>query len=58
MHAVIIEVSSHIMAISRADASRFEMAVFLNLGRDYLDSHRNVEEYFEARAVLLTPGRT
>ena len=57
-HAVAIEVSSHAMAMSRADALKFEVAAFLNLGRDHLDFHRNMEEYFEAKAALFTPGHT
>ena len=54
-HAVAIEVSSHAMAMSRADALKFEVAAFLNLGRDHLDFHHNMEEYFEAKASLFTP---
>lgn len=53
-----IEVSSHAMAMSRADALKFEVAAFLNLGRDHLDFHHNMEEYFEAKAALFTPGHT
>ena len=56
--AVAIEVSSHAMAMSRADALKFEVAAFLNLGRDHLDFHHNMEEYFEAKAALFTPGHT
>ena len=57
-HAVAIEVSSHAMAMSRADALKFEVAAFLNLGRDHLDFHRDMEEYFEAKASLFTPEHT
>ena len=53
--AVAIEVSSHAMAMSRADALKFEVAAFLNLGRDHLDFHHSMEEYFEAKASLFTP---
>ena len=53
--AVAIEVSSHAMAMSRADALRFDVVAFLNLGRDHLDFHRDMEEYFEAKASLFTP---
>jgi UDP-N-acetylmuramoyl-L-alanyl-D-glutamate--2,6-diaminopimelate ligase len=31
--------------------------VFLNLGRDHLDFHRDVEDYFAAKASLFTPER-
>ena len=30
------------------------MACFLNLGRDHLDFHRDVDEYFAAKATLFT----
>ena len=56
--AVAIEVSSHAMAMARVDAIRFEVAAFLNLGRDHLDFHHTVEEYFEAKASLFTPEHT
>ena len=53
--AVAIEVSSHAMAMSRVDALKFAVVAFLNLGRDHLDFHHNMEEYFEAKASLFTP---
>ena len=46
------------MAMARVDAIRFEVAAFLNLGRDHLDFHHTVEEYFEAKASLFTPEHT
>ena len=56
--AVAIEVSSHAMAMSRADALNFEVTAFLNLGRDHLDFHSSMEDYFEAKASLFTPEHT
>jgi UDP-N-acetylmuramoyl-L-alanyl-D-glutamate--2,6-diaminopimelate ligase len=35
----------------------FDVAAFLNLGRDHLDFHKDVEDYFAAKASLFTPER-
>jgi UDP-N-acetylmuramoyl-L-alanyl-D-glutamate--2,6-diaminopimelate ligase len=53
--AVAMEVSSHALAMHRVDGTRFAVAVFTNLGRDHLDFHASVEEYFQAKARLFTP---
>lgn len=55
--AVAVEVSSHAMALRRVDALPFDVVGFLNLGRDHLDFHRSLEEYFQAKARLFEPGR-
>ena len=55
--SVAVEVSSHAMALNRVDALPFDVAGFLNLGRDHLDFHHTLEEYFEAKSRLFEPGR-
>jgi UDP-N-acetylmuramoyl-L-alanyl-D-glutamate--2,6-diaminopimelate ligase len=55
--SVVMEVSSHALALHRVDGTRFDAAVFTNLGRDHLDLHHTVEEYFQAKARLFQPGR-
>ena len=55
--AVALEVSSHAMALDRVDAIAFDAVGFLNLGRDHLDFHATMEDYFEAKAKLFEPGR-
>ncbi len=55
---IAMEVSSHAMALHRADAIRFSVAGFTNLGRDHLDFHHTQEQYFEAKAALFTPEHT
>ncbi|MEZ5086144.1 MAG: UDP-N-acetylmuramoyl-L-alanyl-D-glutamate--2,6-diaminopimelate ligase [Tessaracoccus sp.] len=55
--AVALEVSSHALALQRVDAIAFDVVGFLNLGRDHLDFHRDVQDYFEAKARLFEPGR-
>lgn len=49
---VVMEVSSHALVEHRVDAIRFEVAAFTNLGRDHLDLHGTMEEYFRAKASL------
>ncbi len=55
--ACAMEVSSHALVMGRVDGVVFDVAVFLNLGRDHLDFHDGVEEYFAAKASLFTPQR-
>jgi UDP-N-acetylmuramoyl-L-alanyl-D-glutamate--2,6-diaminopimelate ligase len=50
-----MEVSSHALVQGRVDGFRFDVAVFLNLGRDHLDFHHDLEDYFLAKAALFTP---
>src|SRR5688500_9000067 len=52
-----MEVSSHALVLGRVDGVVFDVAVFLNLGRDHLDFHRDVDDYFAAKASLFTAER-
>ena len=52
-----MEVSSHALVLGRVDGVVFDVAVFLNLGRDHLDFHKDVEDYYQAKAGLFTPER-
>jgi UDP-N-acetylmuramoyl-L-alanyl-D-glutamate--2,6-diaminopimelate ligase len=56
--AVAMEVSSHALAYGRVDGVRFDTAVFTNLSQDHLDFHKDMEDYFQAKASLFTPQRT
>lgn len=55
--ACAMEVSSHALVLGRVDGVVFDVATFLNLGRDHLDFHADVEEYYTAKASLFTPER-
>ena len=57
VQACAMEVSSHALVMGRVDGVRFDVAVFTNLGRDHLDFHADVEDYFRAKASLFTPER-
>jgi UDP-N-acetylmuramoyl-L-alanyl-D-glutamate--2,6-diaminopimelate ligase len=50
-----MEVSSHALVKRRVDGFAFDVGVFLNLGRDHLDFHRDLDDYFDAKARLFTP---
>ncbi len=53
-----MEVSSHALVMRRVDGVVFDLAVFTNFGRDHLDFHHTVEQYFAAKADLFTPERS
>jgi UDP-N-acetylmuramoyl-L-alanyl-D-glutamate--2,6-diaminopimelate ligase len=55
--ACAMEVSSHALVLGRVDGVVFDVATFLNLGRDHLDFHADLDDYFAAKASLFTPGR-
>ena len=55
--ACAMEVSSHALVMGRVDGVVFDVAVFTNLGRDHLDFHADVDDYFAAKASLFTPER-
>jgi UDP-N-acetylmuramoyl-L-alanyl-D-glutamate--2,6-diaminopimelate ligase len=52
--AVVMEVSSHALALGRVSGIRFDLAIFTNLGHDHLDFHKSQEEYFSVKARLFT----
>jgi UDP-N-acetylmuramoyl-L-alanyl-D-glutamate--2,6-diaminopimelate ligase len=55
---VVMEVSSHGVALRRVAGMRFAGALFTNLTRDHLDLHGSMEEYFAAKREVfyLTEG--
>lgn len=50
--SVVMEVSSHALALHRTDGVPFRAAVFTNLGHDHLDFHKTMEKYFLAKKKL------
>ncbi|MBD2069932.1 UDP-N-acetylmuramoyl-L-alanyl-D-glutamate--2,6-diaminopimelate ligase [Leptolyngbya sp. FACHB-671] len=50
----VMEVSSHALAQGRVMGCPFEVAVFTNLTQDHLDYHRDMEDYFSAKALLFS----
>ena len=51
----VMEVSSHALAQGRVLGCPFEVAVFTNLTQDHLDYHKDMEDYFQAKALLFSP---
>jgi len=65
VRGVAMEVSSHALALARADGLAFDVAVFTNLTQDHLDFHGTLESYrlakrrlFELLAESPKPART
>lgn len=50
----VMEVSSHALAQGRVKGCSFEVGVFTNLTQDHLDYHRDMEDYFQAKALLFS----
>ncbi len=51
---VIMEVSSHALALGRVAGIEFDVAVFTNLTQDHLDFHGTMEAYAQAKQSLFT----
>lgn len=49
---VIMEVSSHALALHRTDGIHFRVGIFTNLTEDHLDFHKTMTEYCDAKALL------
>ena len=54
----VMEVSSHALAQGRVASCPFEVAVFTNLTQDHLDYHKDLDDYFAAKALLFSPDFT
>ncbi len=52
--AAILECSSHALVLERLAGCSFDVAIFLNLSRDHLDFHGDMDDYFEAKTRLFT----
>lgn len=60
MEYVVMEVSSHALALQRVAGCEFDAAVFTNMTQDHLDFHKTFENYLNAKArlfdLLTAPG--
>ena len=52
--AVVMEASSHGLALGRCNEVDFDIAVFTNLTRDHMDFHESEEDYRNAKAKLFS----
>lgn len=49
---VVMEVSSHSLALDRVAGCHFDIAIFTNLTQDHLDYHKTMENYRAAKGLL------
>lgn len=49
---VVMEVSSHALALGRVAGCRFAVAGYTMFGTDHLDFHADLDDYFNAKAML------
>jgi len=54
--SLVMEVSSHAIALGRVAGIVFDVAVFTGLSQDHLDFHGSMEDYFSTKAALFTPA--
>lgn len=55
---VVMEVSSHSLALDRVCGIAFEAGVFTNLTQDHLDFHQTMDEYKRAKSILFSRCKT
>lgn len=51
---VVMEVSSHAIALERVGGVRFQVAAFTNLTEDHLDFHKTMENYCDTKKILFS----
>ena len=51
---LVMEVSSHSIALKRIIGSHFSAVGFTNLSQDHLDFHQDMESYYQVKAALFT----
>lgn len=50
---VIMEVSSHALHQKRVEGIKYDIAAFTNLTQDHLDYHKTMDEYLDAKQLIL-----
>lgn len=50
--SIVMEVSSHALALKRVEELRYNIAIFTNLSQDHLDFHKTIEDYKNAKLHL------
>ena len=51
---VMMEVSSHALALNRVQGMEFDSALFTNLTQDHLDFHRDMQAYLQAKLMIFS----
>lgn len=57
LRAVVLETSSHALAQHRVDEVDYDLAVWTHLSPEHLDFHKDIEDYFKAKASLVERAR-
>lgn len=52
VNTVVMEVSSHSLALERVAACEFDIGAYTNITQDHLDFHKTMENYIAAKAIL------
>jgi UDP-N-acetylmuramoyl-L-alanyl-D-glutamate--2,6-diaminopimelate ligase len=52
--SLVMEVSSHSLALDRVSGLTYDCAVWTNCTQDHLDFHKTMEAYYEAKKLLFT----
>lgn len=52
LNTCVMEVSSHALHLKRVSQTTFQSGIFINLSPDHLELHKNMDEYFQAKAKL------
>jgi UDP-N-acetylmuramoyl-L-alanyl-D-glutamate--2,6-diaminopimelate ligase len=53
VQAVSMEVSSHALRLHRVAGIRYSVGVFTNLGGDHMNFHSSIEDYVQAKSMLM-----
>lgn len=54
---VVMEVSSHALALHRCEGLNFEVGVFTNLTEDHLNYHKDMDDYAQAKSKLFAMSK-
>lgn len=54
---VVMEVTSHALALDKTYPLRYEVGIFTNLSPEHLDFHTSMEDYYQAKRRLFTAVR-
>ena len=52
--AIVMEVSSHALALEKVAPLSFAIGIFTNLSEEHLDFHKSMEDYFRCKASLFS----